>query len=135
MAQATIAPFGDGTVKGTATFTQMGTDTLLVVNLTDCPEGVHPLHIHAGTGCGSTNEQGSHWDVPRGEMIGGNSLITCNADKTGTLTYTRSGAMANLKWTVGDGSATDPIGHPFVIHDVGAAATNRVGCGLIVAKP
>jgi hypothetical protein len=67
-------------------------------------------------------------------MIGGNSLITCGADKKGTLTYTRAGTMANLKWTVGDGSATDPIGHPFVIHDVGATATTRVGCGLITAK-
>ena len=130
MALATIAPFDVGTIEGTAAFKQVGNGVQLKVDLTDCPAGVHPLHIHAGTGCATMTEQGAHWDVPRGEMIG-TGEITCAADMTGTLTYTRMDDVANLKWTIGDGTATDIVGHPIVIHGVGTGSTVRSGCGVI----
>jgi hypothetical protein len=91
------------------------------------------MHIHAGTGCGSTADQGAHWDPPRGENIGPNGgEITCGADMKGTLTYTRLGTDAK-PWTIGGAVATNVIGHPIVVHS-NTDATVRQGCGMIQAK-
>jgi hypothetical protein len=133
-AVAMIAPLPNGTIMGTATFTQNGNDVTLQVDLTNCPMGVHGIHIHAGSACTSEATQGMHWAPPRGEMIGtASSEITCDAQMKGTLTYTRMGTQANLKWTIGDGSATDVIGHPVVVHGVNGS-TARHGCGVIMMK-
>jgi hypothetical protein len=49
-------------------------------------------------------DQGSRWDGDRGNLAdtAAASVITCKADKTGSLDYTRSGANDATKWTVAD---------------------------------
>jgi Cu/Zn superoxide dismutase len=133
-AVANIMPLPGGTITGTATFTSSGADVTIVMALTNCPEGIHPMHIHAGTGCGSDQEQGVHWDPPRGENIGsGTGQITCLADGTATLTYTRLGSDPT-PWTIGGAPATNVIGHPLIVHGPGVTATVRHGCGVITLQ-
>ena len=90
------------------------------------------MHIHEGTGCAAA-DQGMHWDPPRGENIGvgGDGQITCLADMTGSLTYTRVGTNPK-PWTIGPPQASNIIGHPIIVH--GMTATQRHGCGVIVAQ-
>jgi Cu/Zn superoxide dismutase len=130
---ANIMPFSDGTITGTATFVASGANVTITVALENCPAGVHPLHVHAGTGCGSVQEQGLHWDPPRGENIGPNGTINCGADMKGMLTYTRLGTDPK-PWTIGPPTASDVIGHPIVIHGVGETSMVRHGCGVIRAQ-
>jgi len=125
-AVATIAGIEGGTITGTATFTLEGTSVKVVYDVSNCPTGSHSTHIHAGTGCGDRDKQGMHWDGTRGEGI---PNLSCGADKKGTLTYTRTAAVAGTKWTLGDGSATDIVGHPLIVH--GINASDRHGCGVI----
>jgi len=127
-------PLTGGTITGTATFTASGSDVTVVVALANCPEGIHPMLIHAGTSCASEQEQGTHWDPPRGENIGsGTGQIMCMADGTAMLTYTRLGTDPK-PWTIGGPTASDVIGHPFIVHAVGATATARHGCGVITRQ-
>ncbi len=128
-AMANIMPLPDGTITGTATFVASGANVMLTVALDNCPAGVHPIHIHAGTGCGAT-EQGTHWDPPRGDTIGPNSTITCGTDMKGMLTHTRLGTEAK-PWTIGGPSASDVVGHPMIVHGVGESSMVRAGCGVI----
>lgn len=143
MAHANIAVFGTGNITGTATFTKVTSPAAgvrITVTLAGCPEGVHGIHIHEGTACTTTTTQGDHWGgtgtaaMPtRGEGIGGTGLgeITCNFAGQATLTYDRTNANPATLWTVGDGSATDIIGKPLIVHGLTGA---REGCGVIVAN-
>jgi hypothetical protein len=51
----------------------------------------------------------------------------------GALTYTRVGTAANAKWTIGDGSTTDVVGHPVIIHGVNDS-NQRHACGVIMLE-
>jgi Cu-Zn family superoxide dismutase len=128
-AVATIAPFDMGMVTGTATFTQSGTDVTVVVSLSNCPDGMHGVHIHQGTSCADATMQGGHWDMTRGEGI---PAVMC-ANGTGTAMLTRNAMDPTLAWSVGGAAATNVIGHAFVVHNPGDPAP-RIGCGLIAAK-
>jgi Cu/Zn superoxide dismutase len=140
MAVATIAALTPGTITGTVTFVANGADVTVTYALENCPAGVHPTHIHAGTGCASTAEQGLHWAPPRGEGIGGTGTghVTCTADMKGTLTYTRTGGMPATNWTIGPPAGTNIIGHPLIVHGVNTSPTmensDRHGCGVIMMK-
>ena len=120
---------GDGTgkVAGTATFTQGATMVTLVLDLTQCPNGVHSSHLHMMKECGSDGmAAGGHW--PNGEMLGD---YTC-ADGKVTKEFMRG----TDKWTIGGDAATDITQHSFMVHamgdDVGSGA--RIGCGPIDKK-
>lgn len=120
---------GDGMIMGTATFVQVGTDVTLTVAVTNCPEGTHPLHVHQGDGCANRMRMGAHWDGARGEGI---PDLVCAADGTGTTTVTRTAADAMLAWSIGDGTASDVVGHPVVIHGATPDTDPRIGCGVIM---
>jgi Cu/Zn superoxide dismutase len=129
-AVATIMPFGDGNmVTGTATFTQTGTDVMLVVSLMNCPDGEHGVHIHEGTSCADATMQGAHWGPTRGEGIP-NVMCTGNA---GMAMVTRAATDAMLAWSVGGDMASDIVGHAFVVHAATDSADPmvRIGCGVI----
>jgi Cu/Zn superoxide dismutase len=131
-AVADIAESEGGTgITGTVTFIQDGTDVTVMYEVTNCPEGEHPTHIHAGTGCGNRGEQGMHWDPPRGENI---PNLVCDAAGNGTLVYTRDGTAAALAWTIGDGAASDIVGLPVVIHGEEPTTDPRIGCGVITLR-
>jgi Cu-Zn family superoxide dismutase len=128
-AVATIAPFGTGTVTGTVTFTQSGTDVTVVVSLQNCPDGMHGVHVHQGTSCLDANTQGGHWDMTRGEGI---PDVICSGG-AGTAMHTRVAADPTLAWSIGGAPATNLVGHVFVVHDPGDLAP-RIGCGAIAAQ-
>jgi hypothetical protein len=104
-----------GTPGGTATFTQHGRDVDVAVKLTSCAEGNHPIFIYGGLACDNAVDQGSRWDGARGNLADSSaaSMISCKADQTGALNYTRLGSDDAIRWTVGD-------------HDFNLDVTNRV---------
>jgi hypothetical protein len=136
MASSSVTGFMGGTVTGTGSFELGAADTAadsvtLKLTLTGCVDGkAYPAHIHTGSACTDTTTQMGHWDMTRGEGI---PMITC-AGTTGTVTYNRAATDPTLKWSVGDGSATDVIGHVIVVHDPDVATT-RIACGTITAAP
>ena len=129
MAVAELRPLPGGMIMGTVTFTKVANGVQVTYDISGCPPGNHPTHIHAGSNCGGN--QGMHWDPPRGERIGsGGGQISCDSSGRGRLTYVRSDAQANLRWTIGDGSDSDVVGHPVIVHGVNNA-DQRHGCGVI----
>jgi Cu-Zn family superoxide dismutase len=128
-ASATLAPFGTGTVTGSVTFTQSGTDVTAVVQLSNCPDGPHGVHIHQGVSCADADMQGGHWDMTRGEGI---PNVMC-AGGTGTSMVTRPATDPTTAWSIGGAATTNVIGHAFVVHDPGDPAP-RIACGLIMGS-
>ena len=136
MAVVTFAPIAPGTIAGNAVFTNVTGGVQVVVNLTNCPAGAHPIHIHEGTACTSTTTQGMHWGGTNGpgENIGPNGgEITCTAAMTGSLTYTRTNTPATTAWTIGPPTATNVIGHAMVVHS-STMPTDRHACGVIMGN-
>ena len=132
-AVANIAGFMGGTVKGTATFVQSGTDVTVSVELSSCVDGkMYPVHIHAGTSCADAMAQGDHWGPARGEGI---PKIACKGT-SGTATLTRKATdTPDLLWSIGGVETTNVVGHAFVVHDPDVAMSPpRIGCGLIQKK-
>jgi len=129
-AVATIAGFEGGTVTGSATFTQTGTDVTINVSLSNCPDGPHGVHIHQGTSCADAMMQGAHWDMTRGEGI---PDVMCTG-MAGTATVTRSATDPTLAWSIGGAAATNVVGHAFVVHSPGNPTPPRIGCGLIAMQ-
>ena len=130
MAVATIAGLMGGTVTGTATFVQAGTDVTVTVALTNCVAGkMYATHIHAGTSCDAAM---GHWGPTRGEGI---PKVMCNGT-TGTATLTRKADMPDLTWTVGGDATTNVVGHAFVLHDPDSTTMPpaAMGCGVIAAN-
>jgi hypothetical protein len=119
-----------GSLAGTAEFTQHGVDVTVVVKLTNCATGAHPIRIHGGYSCDNADTMGIVWDGKRGDGIGGTaSTITCDASKVGSLTYTRLGNDPTQNWTVADHNLpTDVTSHVVIISDV-AIPTTRIACG------
>jgi Cu/Zn superoxide dismutase len=131
-ATAEIAPFGTGTVTGTATFTEVAGGVNLAITLSGCVAGKsYPVHIHEGAACTDATTQGGHWAVPRGEGI---PSIVCS-DTTGTTTMVRMATPAESAWTIGGDITTDVEGHVLVVHDPDVPASPpRIGCGVIAAE-
>lgn len=119
---------GTGDIVGTVTFVQIGEDVTVTYALANCPEGMHQTHIHSGTGCTDRPEMGMHWDVPRGEGI---PNVVCDAAGNGTLSYTRMGGTPATSWSIGDGTASDIVGLPVIIHGAEPTSDPRIGCGVI----
>jgi hypothetical protein len=115
-AKMQIRAFGGGTIRGTATFTQHGSDVLTHVDLTSCPEGPHLIQVFGGYSCDSIESQGSVWNPPRGEHFGSEaSTIQCGADKRGSLDFTRPGGSPTTSWTVGDGDPVTDIKRQLIV--------------------
>jgi Cu-Zn family superoxide dismutase len=146
-ATATIAPTTGNTVTGTANFTIMDDQIMLVVMIQNAPEGMHGFHIHQNPACGADGmDAGAHWDgtaagdplahgLPESPLhhAGDTGNIAIAADGTGMLTV-HSGV-----WTIGDGTFSDVINHAVIFHlnaDDGSmpSAGARLGCGIIEAN-
>jgi hypothetical protein len=132
VASSTVTGFMGGSVTGTGMFQQGAPDTAadsvtVTITLDGCfPGKQYPVHIHTGSACTDTTTQGGHWDMTRGEGI---PNILCSTT-SGSVTYNRAATDPTLKWSVGDGSATDVIGHTIVVHDPDNSMV-RIACGVI----
>ncbi|EYF01392.1 superoxide dismutase family protein [Chondromyces apiculatus] len=141
-ASAEIGALEASGVSGTAMFSLSGAEVTVVVTLMGAPPGEHGLHIHQNGVCdGDGTSAGDHWNPemhehgqPGEEMshLGDLGNITIGADGNGSLTY------RSTQWTLGDGAATDVIGHAIILHaapdDFGQPSGNagaRIGCGVI----
>jgi hypothetical protein len=119
-----------GSLTGTAEFTQRGVDVTVVISLTNCATGAHPIRIHGGFSCDTVATEGVVWDGRRGDGIGGpSSTINCDANKIGMMTYTRLGNDPTQNWTVADHNlSTDVTSHVVIVSDV-TTPTTRIACG------
>ncbi len=121
----TAAPAGWENFEATATWTQVGDETTLVVELTGCPDGLHISHLHANHACGADGEAaGGHW-IPNGEVL---EDIECSAG-VGTYSHTENAEV----WSVGDGGDTDVTRYSYIIHALSSAenAGAKASCGVI----
>jgi hypothetical protein len=116
----------EGSIKGTATFTQVGVDVQIVVDLTSgCADGNHRFTIHDGGSCDSDATDGNPWS-PRGTELG--SDIKCSGGK-GKLEYTRKGDDKTKNLTVGDHNTdTDLTAHVVIVSDE-KDLNSRASCG------
>ena len=95
-----------------AVFTQKGLDVVLVITATNCPAGSHTFTIHEGFACDDPTK-GPVWG--NGKRGGGIPPLVCDANRQGTLTYTRTGADPTTNWTVADHNQnTDLTLHPLM---------------------
>lgn len=114
-------------ISGTANFSSGADGVTLTVMVSGCADGKqYPIHIHQGTSCESAEAQGPHWDMTRGENI---PNVMCGGGQ-GVTMHTRAGSDPTTAWSVGDGSATDVVGHVIVIHDADIPSW-RIACGVI----
>lgn len=125
-ALAILNGLGGQAVHGSAMFTQSGMNVALVITLSDCMNGIYPVHIHDATSCENASSLGEHWDGMRGEGI---PAIVCDGGN-GIQTHTRMAGVAETKWSIGLSEADNVIGHVVVVH--GASAP--VACGVIEAQ-
>jgi hypothetical protein len=129
-AKSDIKAFGGGTIKGTAVFTQHGSDVTVQVDLTSCGEGSHLIQIFGGYSCDSVESQGSVWNPPRGENFGSDAgTMACGADKKGSMTFVRRGGDPNASWTVGDRNPVTDVTRQLIVVFAVDDPSVRHGCG------
>lgn len=128
-AVAPIIGFATGTVTGSATFSQQAAGVTVEVMLSNCPDGLHPVHIHEGVSCADAASQGMHWGPTRGEGI---PDVMCSGGM-GVVTYTRLPTPVETAWSVGGDATTNVVSHAFVVHNPDEMKT-RIGCGVIAAQ-
>ena len=124
-AVATIAATTGNLINGTATFTERAGQVTVVVDVNNCPAGMHAWHLHANASCANDAVgAGDHW-VPRGEMLG---EINCMSDGKGLHTFTSS---APNTWTIGGAAVSNILPHAVVVH-TGPESNpgGRIGCGV-----
>jgi Cu-Zn family superoxide dismutase len=128
-AVATIAATTGNLINGTATFTERSGQVTVVVDVNNCPVGMHAWHLHANASCSNDAAgAGDHW-VPRGEMLGD---INCMADGKGLHTFTS--APPNT-WTIGGAAASNILPHAVVVHTgPDSNPGGRIGCGVPMMK-
>ena len=128
-AVAMIAATTGNLINGTATFTERAGQVTVVVDVNNCPAGMHAWHLHANASCANDAAgAGDHW-VPRGEMLG---EINCMSDGKGLHTFTS--APPNT-WTIGGAAASNILPHAVVVH-TGPESNpgGRIGCGVPMMK-
>lgn len=121
-ASADLEPEMGSPVTGGALLTEVPTGTQLDMQLSNCVVGKsYPVSILDGASC-----TGPHWGMARGEGI---PDVVCN-DMGLKSSYLRAHNDVSTRWTIGDDSASDVLGHALVVYD----ADNRtkvVACGVI----
>lgn len=116
-------------ITGSANFVTTGTDVTFSMTVKGCRPGrAYPVHIYEGTSCENAMTQGGHWDMTRGDGI---PNMLCAVGRQGMLLLVRDSTVdLSNAWSIGDGRASDIVGHPLVIHD-GDDPSLRIACGVI----
>lgn len=146
-ATASLASKSSSTVTGSASATRVGGVVTLVVTVSGATPGEHGIHIHQTGDCSAPDaaSAGAHWnpdahdhgsgaaDAGASSHLGDLGNILIGEDGKGTLT------VAKPEWTLGDGAATDVLGHALVVHaavdDLATQPSGNSGgrqaCGVI----
>jgi Cu-Zn family superoxide dismutase len=148
---ATLASKSGSAVTGKATFTISGKLVTLKLEVSGAEPGQRGAHIHQNPDCTAVDgtSAGAHWnpanhvhgsgtaDAGAISHLGDLGNITIAGDGKGTL------EISKPEWTLGDGAATDVIGHAVIVHkNVDDLVTNasdagpgmsgaRLACGVI----
>lgn len=150
-ASATLASKSGSNVTGKATFTISGKLVTLTLEVSGAEPGQRGAHIHQTPDCSAVDgtSAGAHWnpanhvhgsgtaDAGAISHLGDLGNITIAGDGKGTL------VISKPEWTLGDGAATDVIGHAVIVHkntddlvtnasDAGPGMSGaRLACGVI----
>jgi Cu-Zn family superoxide dismutase len=137
IAESTTISNPGADLAGTGTFAAAASMVTLTINLTDCPEGDHGVHIHAGTACGTDGSDAmGHWDPlavdEHGQVgeaaphhAGDVGVVSCDENGAGTLT------ISTDEWSLTAGETNNPTGQAVIVH--GVDSKQRIGCGMIDA--
>lgn len=143
-ASAKVEPKSGSMAKGMVTFTQVGSEVTLQIDVTDVtPAGPHGFHIHMNGDCThqAGDSAGGHWDPYKkqhgkfgeGEFhLGDIGNVMIGNDGKGSLT------LKTDLWAVDDQSEKDVVGHAVILHmgednlKPDANPGTRIGCGVIV---
>ena len=143
-AVAMIGSASGSSVAGTATFTQVGDQIALLVEINGASPGLHAVHIHQYGDCSSPDGKsaGGHWNptgVAHGKWgegefhLGDIGNINVGEDGSGSIELTTD------LWEIGTGSDVDIVGRGIIVHagaddftsQPSGAAGARIGCGTI----
>jgi superoxide dismutase, Cu-Zn family len=150
-ASATLASKSGSSVTGKATFSISGKLVTLKLEVSGAEPGQRGAHIHQTPDCSAVDgaSAGAHWnpanhvhgsgtaDAGAISHLGDLGNITIAGDGKGTL------EISKPEWTLGDGAATDVIGHAVIVHkntddlvtnasDAGPGMSGaRLACGVI----
>lgn len=143
-AVARIEPKSGSSVTGTATFSAVGGQVTLTLEVQNAPPGEHAFHIHQVGDCSAPdgNSAGGHWnpdDVAHGRWgespfhLGDVGNLTVGQDGYGSMTLTTD------KWSIDTGAPNDILGKSVILHAKAddfstqptGAAGGRIGCGVI----
>lgn len=141
---AIIGPTSGNSVSGTATFTQIGDEIALRIEIMGASPGLHAVHIHEYGDCSTPDatSAGGHWnptDVAHGKWGEGEfhlgDLGNINVGEDGIGTFELSTDL----WEMGTGSDVDVVGRGIIVHagaddftsQPSGAAGPRIGCGVI----
>ena len=143
---AELTPLGHEHVKGTVTFTEMGSDTVRVhAEATGLPPGPHAFHVHLFGDCSGSDGKtaGTHLNF-RGSSLHPPSNIDRITGNLGEFKADTSG-KATAEETIHNVSLNGPytiIGRSVIVHEKGndpksppiGAAGGRLACGVIGIK-
>jgi len=139
-----LAPLGDSTASGEATFSREDGAVALEITLRGASPGLHAVHLHQVGDCSAPDgsSAGGHWNpgaAQHGQWghdpfhLGDVGNVEVGADATGTL------RMVSDKWTIGSGEPSDILGKSVIVHageddfttQPTGASGGRIACGVI----
>ena len=143
-ATATLESRSGSTVTGKVTFTQKGAKVSMKVEVKGLTPGTHAIHLHEKGDCSAPDatSAGGHWN-PTSENHGQWGHAPFHHGDIGNLVADAKGkaelTIESELWTIGDGKASDVVGHAVVVHakeddfttQPTGNAGGRVACGVI----
>jgi Cu-Zn family superoxide dismutase len=150
-ANATLESKSGSNVTGTAKFVLSGKLVKLVVEVSGAEPGMRGVHIHQNPDCTAVDgtSAGAHWN-PDNHVHGSGTAdagATSHLGDLGNITIAGDGKgkleISKPEWTLGDGAATDVVGHSVIVHkntddlvtnasDAGPGMSGaRLACGVI----
>jgi Cu-Zn family superoxide dismutase len=147
-ATATLESRSDSKVTGKATFNEKNGRVLMKVVVEGLTPGKHAIHLHENGDCSAPDatSAGGHWN-PTSELHGQWAHGSFHHGDIGNLVANAQGKaeihFATDKWTIGDGTATDVVGHSIIVHakeddfttQPTGNAGGRLACGVIAKNP
>jgi len=146
VAITTLEARSNSTVKGQATFTQVGDKVKVLVEVSGATPGQHGLHVHENGDCSAPDAKsaGNHFNPGNGEH-GAPDKATHHAGDFGNLTVGEDGngklELLTDQISVNPGTVS-VVGRALVLHEKVDDTTtqptgnsgSRIGCGVINLK-